>query len=152
MESCYRKASNSAVIAWHSSPATSALSKLEVNANGGHLRSVTSYSSSTGILILEHDYLSKADVRAMVDINLLLENLGTNQTSVGSWVNVIGYVKSTPNASTSKSAIDGVPRVHIQAIVLWPTGPLDVHSYEACFNDAETGSDRNPGSNHLTKT
>ena len=121
-------------------PPPSALSKLEVSANSRYLHSVTSYSSATGVLTLEHDYHSKANVKAMVDVNLLLEHLGADHTSVVTWVNAIGYVKSTPNQFTGKPGIDGFQSVHIQAIVLWPTGPLNVDGYEACLGNAEIGS------------
>jgi hypothetical protein len=68
-----------------------------------------------------------------VDVKLLLNNLKPSETDVGEWVNVIGYVMS-PQMSI-KNPVTGVwPAVSVQAIVLWPSGPLKLHKYEKCLD------------------
>lgn len=64
---------------------------------------------------------------ASVDVNLVLQSLKAEQTRVGEWVNVIGYVTSTD----SKKLGDTNPVVEVQATLLWPAGPLNLEKYEA---------------------
>lgn len=72
-----------------------------------------------------------------MDVNLLLAHLTQEQTAVGNWVNVIGYVKSKSRRRPSASTAAGDARarahvsvVHVQAITLWSAGSLDVQRYE----------------------
>ena len=89
-----------------------------------------SYSPSTGCLKLGHDYPEDTNVTAAVDITLLLEVLKHEETRVGEWVNVIGYV--TGKRRTNQP-VAGQVSVAVQALVLWSTGPLDVQTYEKTF-------------------
>jgi len=63
----------------------------------------------------------------MVDVGLLLNTLKTNDTHVGEWVHIIGYVtdeqkkERKPTSTTCSS---------IQAIVLWSAGPVKLQGYE----------------------
>lgn len=71
-------------------------------------------------------------VTAMVDVNMLLETIGHEQTRAGEWVNVMGYVtaeshKRPPGPRTEESVI------HVQALMVWSTGPLDIKEYEKTF-------------------
>ncbi|KAE9377894.1 hypothetical protein N431DRAFT_328477 [Stipitochalara longipes BDJ] len=87
---------------------------------------VTNYSTKTALLTLEHAHPSKNPVKAMVDVNLLLSTLKSDETQVGTWVNVLGYVErkkqNLPNIDERE--------VQIQALVLWSSGPFNLEGYE----------------------
>lgn len=69
---------------------------------------------------------------ACVDVQLLLQTLQPGITRVGEWVNVIGYVMERPKGRRRRSDAAGA---FIQALVMWPTGPLDIKRYEATFDE-----------------
>ncbi|KAL2016228.1 hypothetical protein VTK56DRAFT_4059 [Thermocarpiscus australiensis] len=93
---------------------------------------VTSYSPASGVLTLEHRLPEDAcSVLALVDVNLVLESLGSEQTRFGEWVNVIGYVTGIAPTTEIRDSLRGNPRVHVQALLLWSAGPLDVQKYQA---------------------
>lgn len=84
------------------------------------------------MLSLEHRLQNgTCSVLALVDVNLVLESLGADQTRVGEWVNVIGYITTAAPITDIKGLNHGRQRVHAQAILLWLAGPLDVGRYEA---------------------
>ncbi|KAH8685940.1 CST complex subunit Ten1 [Tricladium varicosporioides] len=88
---------------------------------------VTEYSIKSASLILEHNYPRDKAFKARVNVDLLLENLKAEETQIGEWVNVIGYIgiDQSPLSSHEKNAY-----IPIQAIVLWPTGPFNLQTYE----------------------
>lgn len=95
-------------------------------ADGGS--SVTSYSTESGVLTLQYRGSEDRQLTfASVDVNLVLQSLKAEQTRVGEWVNVIGYVTSTD----SKKLGDTNPVVEVQATLLWSAGPLNLEKYEA---------------------
>ncbi|KAK7220523.1 hypothetical protein V2G26_008526 [Clonostachys chloroleuca] len=97
---------------------------------------VLAYSTRGAILQLAHAYPRDTNVTAHVDVSLVLETLGEEQTRVGEWVNVIGYITAradAPSAPTAPSTSTQAASVHIQALVLWSTGPLNVDRYEMSF-------------------
>lgn len=94
--------------------------------------SVLSYSTATAQLRLGHDYPQGTDITAVVDAHLLLESLGHEHTRVGEWVNIIGYVKNK-----RRTTDPGGLAIHVQALMLWPTGPLDLQSYETTFDHGQ---------------
>lgn len=93
--------------------------------------SVLAYSLSSAHLKLGHDYPQDTNVTAVVDVNLVLQTLGHEQTRVGEWVNVVGYVTAKRRASKPDP---GGLSVHVQALIVWSTGPLDVQKYEKTFD------------------
>lgn len=95
--------------------------------------SVTAYSTSSASLTMGHVYPQGTNVSAVVNVELLLETLQSELTRVGEWVNVIGYIEAKPRRSASEKGREDVPSAHVQALVIWPTGPLNVHQYEATF-------------------
>lgn len=133
---------------------------------------VTDYALSTGILTLQHAYPSPphpcATVR--VDARILLENMKSNDTRIGEWVNVMGYIErgarigsaaqdagSGPRAATSaeiEHAIVGNPDVRaremrVQAVMLWSAGAIRLGEYESNLeerkrigHDAKAGAKR----------
>ena len=81
------------------------------------------YSTKSGRLALGHNSPKGSNIVAWVDVTLVLESLQTDQTRIGEWLNVVGYiVASPPNQDCS--------RADVQAILIWSTGPLDVQQYE----------------------
>lgn len=105
--------------------------------------SVTSYATASGQLTLQHQFPKPAEVLALVDVRLLLEKLTAEQTTVGEWVNVIGYINSPPSAPVKKSikCKNSVSLVHVQALMLWSAGSLDIGRYEMCLANMPTGSE-----------
>lgn len=99
------------------------------------LGSVTSYSLISAQLTLYHKFPTTSEVKALVDVRLLLEKLTAEHTSVGQWVNIIGYVASPlsePLGNHSKRQRESSV-VHVQALMLWSAGPLDLGRYELCL-------------------
>ncbi|OAA33536.1 Telomere length regulation/capping, TEN1 [Moelleriella libera RCEF 2490] len=47
-------------------------------------------------------------------------------TRVGEWVNVMGYV--------ADGHVEGTA-AHVQALIVWATGPFDVRDYEKAVGD-----------------
>ncbi|EFX01158.1 hypothetical protein CMQ_6100 [Grosmannia clavigera kw1407] len=99
--------------------------------------SVMSYAVAPGVLTLRHEYPQASRDRALVDVRLLLETLTANQVQVGEWVNVIGYVnRIVPAQSTKFPTREAKCKdVHVQALILWSTGPLDIQDYERCLGN-----------------
>lgn len=110
--------------------------------SANRINSVTAYSTASGTLTLQHQFPQDSDVRALVDVRLLLETISAEQTSVGQWVNVIGYITSPPSAPVKKSTKMDAPTVLVQALVLWSTGSLDIGRYEACLTSKSNPKDR----------
>lgn len=73
----------------------------------------------------------RSPVRALVNVDLVLARLGSEQTRVGEWVNVLGYITSVPSVGSKPADGPKSPTVSIQALLLWSAGPVDVQRYEA---------------------
>lgn len=110
---------------------------------------VTSYSIASAQLTLHHQFPKRSSTKALVDVRLLLERLTAEQTSVGEWVNVIGYISSAPPLLAKKSSKQGLEAsaVHVQALMLWSAGPLNISRYETCL--AGTASEDVPETRRL---
>jgi len=75
-----------------------------------------------------------------VDVRLVLGALQSEMTRVGEWLNVIGYVTArcgTPEPGLD-AAVEAPEAAHVQALAVWPTGPLDVQRYERTFGEKST--------------
>jgi hypothetical protein len=72
-----------------------------------------------------------------VDVNLILERIGANQTRTGEWVNVIGYITDIAPMNDGKRAKGGNSKIQVQALLLWSAGPLDVQKYTASVRALE---------------
>ena len=108
---------------------------------------VARYNSS-GLLTLQHAYPPPPSPcpTALVDVNLLLDTLKGTDTTVGEWVNVMGYVEtnSTRTKVDNKKNRDHVVQngviheqqstdissVRVQAVVLWSAGSVKLAEYE----------------------
>lgn len=96
---------------------------------------MTSYTIASAQLTLQHNFPRMSEVKAVVDVRRVLARLTAEHTSVGQWVNVIGYVASSrpsPAIQSSKRKRDA-SSVEIQALMLWSAGPLDIGRYERCL-------------------
>lgn len=107
---------------------------------------VTKYDLSTGVLELQHAYPSAFDktVIALVDVNLLLENLKREDIVVGAWVNIVGYVEEAMKKREKVRGLDGnmglgridrVDLVKVQAIMLWSAGSIKIGEYESALSE-----------------
>ncbi|KAF9880920.1 hypothetical protein CkaCkLH20_01962 [Colletotrichum karsti] len=94
---------------------------------------VTSYSTVSAVLTLKHDFPQGSNVTALVDVSLLLETLKSAETSIGEWVNVIGYVTPAPSGTRTRGTSRNPQNVAIQALLLYSAGPLNVQRYETNF-------------------
>ncbi|KAJ5536994.1 hypothetical protein N7513_010180 [Penicillium frequentans] len=112
---------------------------------------VKQYNITVGHLILEHNYpRSKSEPSAVsVDINAVLESLKAEDLRVGTWLNVLGYVRdaNTPESSFSSSQADSQQSnsqsltsatpikvasrpVFIEAVMIFPAGAIALGEYE----------------------
>lgn len=90
-----------------------------------------SYSPISGTLTLEHRLPEETHpALALVDVKLVLESMGSDQTRKGEWVNVIGYITEIIPLADDGGPSDGRPRLHAQAYLIWSAGPVDIQKYE----------------------
>ncbi|PHH87132.1 hypothetical protein CDD83_9276 [Cordyceps sp. RAO-2017] len=101
---------------------------------------VTAYSTASASLVLNHAHPRGTNVTASVNLELVLEALHPDLTRIGEWVNVIGYLAAAPpRSSASGPGGRDVASVHVQALLLWSTGPLDIQRYEQSLETAVPG-------------
>ncbi|UKZ73007.1 hypothetical protein TrVFT333_000646 [Trichoderma virens FT-333] len=89
---------------------------------------VTSYDTAAACLNLGNMYPPGTNETVRVNIELVLETIQPGVTQVGQWVNVVGYIVAG-NESL----------VHVQALLLWSTGPLDIGRYEKSLQEQVAG-------------
>ena len=129
------------------------LSQIPSHAPGSKLRFlgyVSSYDTHSGILELQHAYpkSSTKTIRALVDVNVILETLRRDDLEVGAWVNVLAYVnpdqaesdtkrlsserhRAKPSASGATSeGGNSTIKVKLQAVMLWSAGAIKIADYE----------------------
>ena len=75
--------------------------------------------------MLGHMYPPGTNETVRVNIELVLETIQPGLTHVGQWVNVVGYIREGKGSSP----------VHVQALLVWLTGPLDLGRYEKSLQD-----------------
>jgi hypothetical protein len=92
--------------------------------------------AKTGHLILEHDYPQGNRLKAAVDIGLLLDTLKSNETCIGEWISIIGYVKLQQNTNFIKGDFQCT---EVQALVLWSSGPFNLQGYERSLQQQSAG-------------
>lgn len=71
----------------------------------------------------------------LVDLELVLETIQPGLTQVGHWINVVGYIVEGKKSGTQKLSGEKEPPRHIQALLVWPTGPLDIGRYEKSLEE-----------------
>lgn len=126
--------------------------------------SVSQYNVAVGHLILEHNYpRSKAEPNTVsVDINAVLESLTAEDLRVGTWLNVLGYIRDSscpPDASFSSSEHDSQlsntecstvtapikvpPRpVIVEAVMVFPAGAIALGEYERILRNVNAVESR----------
>ncbi|KAK0752415.1 telomere capping, CST complex subunit-domain-containing protein, partial [Schizothecium vesticola] len=103
---------------------------------------VSSYSISSATLTLIHPRPDdRSPVRALVNVDLVLARLGSEQTRVGEWVNVLGYITSVPSIGSKPADGPRTPTVSVQALLLWSAGSVDLQKYEASAQSLAAGND-----------
>lgn len=109
------------------------------------------YNVSIGHLVLEHNYpRNKEDTSIIsVDINAVLEDLTPEELRVGSWLNVLGYVRDTTPAASfssqhaSQQSNDAAPArisprsVYIEAVMVFSAGAIALGEYERILRNAQ---------------
>lgn len=104
--------------------------------------SVFDYETAKGCLHVEHAYPHNVvpTPRAYVDVNLVLETVSSKLLQSGSWVNLIGYVKSEPivrgrpkRTRPDPMEVHSVPE--IQAVLLWDAGIIRAEDYESTMEE-----------------
>jgi len=105
------------------------LPKLSSGKKVRFLGCVTRYSIASAILTLEHDHPLGNTSKALVDVELLLNCLRSNDTRIGEWVNVMGYISTEQGRKPNHPYGIGL-NVFIQAIALWSSGPFTLREYE----------------------
>jgi hypothetical protein len=105
------------------------------------VQSVTNYSTKTAILTLEHNHPPGNKLKALVDITLLVNTLKSSETRIGEWVNVIGYTQVPQQRRANYTNSDEL-HVQVQAIVLWPSGPLKLDGYERSLDQQKADQDQ----------
>ena len=135
-------------------PTLTFLSALPTHPPGTKIRflgCVTNYTLHKGILELQHAYPpppSHKSIFALVDVNLLLETLKREDTQVGAWVNIVGYVEGIvkegkrgemreKERDVEAEQWDGAPVVYVrvQAIMLWSAGGVKIAEYEKALRE-----------------
>lgn len=134
------------------------LSDLPTQAHGTKVRflgCVTRYNVSTGTMELQHAYPSPPHIPtvALVDVNVILESLEREDTQVGAWVNIMGYVeRSLKEGKREQGQAQGrtllakdkrkweleapkAVRVKVQAIMLWSAGGVKIGEYERTLEE-----------------
>ncbi|KAH7266372.1 telomere capping, CST complex subunit-domain-containing protein [Fusarium solani] len=100
---------------------------------------VISYSTSSACLSLAHLYPRDTNVTALVDVSLLLETLTSEQTRVGEYLNIIGYITAKKVLRDVKLSSREEVQVSVQAIALWSTGSMDLQKYERILDPPKSG-------------
>jgi len=84
------------------------------------------------VLTMQHKLLDDSiPVQAAVDVKLVLESLKGDQTRVGEWLNVIGYITAIRPPPHRPPAHRAATVVRIQALLVWSSHALDLQRYEA---------------------
>lgn len=78
------------------------------------------YVINTATLRLKHQ-VSSSDTPKIANVNIehLLESIKRNETEIGSWLNVIGYVERRKEKG-----------IYVQAVAVWDAGNVDVNAYQ----------------------
>ena len=67
-------------------------------------------------------------VVAELEITLIREDLKESDTAVGTWLNVVGYVKSIAKPKS------GLYKPKVQALATWDAGSVNIEAYSKALN------------------
>ncbi|KAH9878289.1 hypothetical protein J1614_003506 [Plenodomus biglobosus] len=80
---------------------------------------IDEYVVQSAILRLKHGYSASSETKVVnVDIEHVLEKVKHNDVDVGTWINVLGYVKPRQEEG-----------VFVQAIAVWNAGNVNSNAY-----------------------
>ncbi|KAL4896530.1 telomere capping, CST complex subunit-domain-containing protein [Aspergillus ambiguus] len=107
------------------------LGSLPADSKVRFLGCVRTYNVKTGHLTLEHNYPRRRPPQqspsVSVDVDAVLERLTSEALCVGAWVNVVGYVRRP---------VHQPDHVYIEAMMLFPAGPIVLDEYERILHDS----------------
>ncbi|KAL5336480.1 CST complex subunit Ten1 [Aspergillus crustosus] len=120
----------------------SGVSSLPADSKVRFLGCVKRYHIPTGYLVLEHNYprttRTKQDPASVsVDINAVLETVTWQELCVGAWINVVGYVRRSPAAAWDEKAASAPDSVHVDAVVVFSAGAIDLNEYERILCESQ---------------
>lgn len=97
--------------------------------------SVINYDVPHGILKLKHHYPKNLSMPPLIEVDTrhILPTAPQELLQVGSWINVVGYVRPPSPIVEGRDAHGAAQRADVplvQAILAWMTGPLDIGEYE----------------------
>lgn len=77
-----------------------------------------------------------------VDVSPLLESLKSEDLSVGTWLNVVGYIRPLQHESQSQSqrssrrnSARGGPLCVVDAVMIFSAGSIEISEYECILSD-----------------
>jgi hypothetical protein len=122
------------LLGWYASPGVE--SSLATNSRS----SIVDHDTAKGQIILEHAYPknAKPSPHMLVDIDLVLESIEPSILSTGSWINVIGYTRSTQRGVRKSKAKLRQPEDEssfLQAVLVWTAGALKITDYEITLEE-----------------
>ncbi|RMY87948.1 hypothetical protein D0864_00455 [Hortaea werneckii] len=108
---------------------------------------VHAYHGQSACLTLHDRYPATANgtPSALVSIENLLESLNYELIAVGSWINVIGYLRPLPepivrsaDENTSRNARrHSQPVVFIESSMIWSAGSVRMEKYDAALTELQ---------------
>ncbi|KAK5233401.1 hypothetical protein LTR67_003809 [Exophiala xenobiotica] len=101
---------------------------------------IVDHDTAKGQIILEHAYPKNAKPipHVLVDIDLVLESIEPSILSTGSWINVIGYTRTTQRGVRKSKARLRQPEDEssfLQAVLVWTAGALKITDYEITLEE-----------------
>ncbi|EXJ67163.1 uncharacterized protein A1O5_09810 [Cladophialophora psammophila CBS 110553] len=113
----------------HEIPSLPAASKVRL------LGCIVQYDAIKGQILVEHAYPRSASPipRLWVDINLVLENAKPTLLEPGTWINAIGYTRSSgwqTGKKSGKKPQDLYETVFLQAVLIWDATAVRIEDYE----------------------
>ena len=98
---------------------------------------MSGYDEATGVIHLEHKSAFEVAraIAAKTDMNAVLGTAANSCFEVGSWINVIGYIRDSVSGKRTKQNVgtDISPshvEVNVQAVLVWSAGSIQISRYE----------------------
>ncbi|KAI7220061.1 hypothetical protein KC333_g2575 [Hortaea werneckii] len=123
------------------------LQNIELGTKIRFLGCVHSYDGQSAYLTLHDRYPATANdtPTAIVSIENLLESLNHELIAVGSWINVIGYLRSLPESvvvpadgKRSRGAKHhSQPIVFVESSMIWSAGSVRTEKYNAAVTELQ---------------
>ena len=95
------------------------------------------YDEATGTVHIEHNYTPEASLitTAKVDMNAVLGTAPESCFEIGSWINVIGYIRASVDGTRIRRTLSNTfsltdDEAVVQAILVWSAGAILIPKYE----------------------